>query len=129
MKQIIAAGAFALAGLTPLRAQSLTEIVPQDKQKHFAVGVCLSGISYITAYDQYFHSGLSNLESHRRAMWWSIGVPVAAGLLKEAWDSSVRNPGWTIDDSVGDFLVTSFGAVTVTISIDSLSPGRNGTKR
>jgi len=129
MKQIIAAGALALAGLTPLRAQSLTEIVPQDKQKHFAVGVCLSGISYITAYDQYFHSGLSNLESHRRAMWWSIGVPVAAGLLKEAWDIGVKSPGWTMDDSVGDFLVTSFGAVTVTIAIDSLSPGRNGGKR
>lgn len=125
MNRILFAGALALAGLTPLRAQSLTEIVPQDKQKHFAVGACLSGITYITAYDQYFHSGLSNKASHRKALWWSVGVPIAAGFAKELYDMHIQNPGWTLNDSVSDFLVTSMAGVSVVIIIDGASPGKS----
>ena len=128
MKRLLLAGSLILAGLDPLRAQSLNEIVPQDKQKHFAVGLCLSGIAYITAHDHYYFHRAPKSQAHRKAMWWGVGVPVAAGLGKELYDGLiVRSPYWTMGDSVGDFLTTSLAGFTLVIIIDSATPERGRT--
>ena len=121
MKNTLLAGWFALAGLGTLRAQSL----PKDKQQHFAVGACLAGTTYITAYDQYYIGGKSRTESHRLASRWAIGVSVAAGLGKELYDGLIhRDPTWTLNDSVWDLVATSLGGISVVIVIDAGTPTR-----
>ena len=128
MKHLLLAGSLILAGLDPLRAQSLNEIVPQDKQKHFAVGLCLGGIAYITAHDHYYYHGASKTQAHRKAMWWGAGVPMGAGLAKELYDGLIkRDPGWTMDDSVADFLTTSLAGISLVLIIDSATPERGKT--
>jgi hypothetical protein len=125
MKHILLAGWLTLAGLDTLRAQSLTEIVPRDKQQHFAVGVCLAGVSYITAYDQYYYMGKSKSQSHRLAMLWGAGVAVGAGLGKELYDGLIkRDPTWTMTDSVWDFVATALGGITVAVVIDAATTER-----
>jgi len=125
MKHALLAGWFALAGLDTLRAQSLNETIPQDKQQHFAVGVCLSGVTYITAYDQYYAGGKSKTQSHRMAMRWAVGVPLAAGLGKELYDGLIhRDPTWTLNDSVWDLVATGLGGISVVIVIDAGTPTR-----
>lgn len=120
MKHILLAGLLTLAGLDTLRAQ-----VPQDKQKHFAVGACLSGVTYITAYDQYYYMGKSKTQSHGLAMRWAVGVPMAAGLCKELYDGLIRrDPAWTMNDSVWDFVATGLGGILVVIPIEALTPSR-----
>ena len=100
--------------------QSLTQNIPQDKQKHFAIGVAVAGTVYITAWD-YYHQK-NPLKAHVKATKVTLITNISMGVLKELYDYQRAKKLNTWNDvmrvdSYGDILTTLLGGATVTLVI------------
>ena len=94
--------------------------IPQDKQRHFAIGACVAGMTYTVAYD-YYHAQ-NPVTAHAKATKATMGVNISMALLKElydygkakqlnTWNDSMRK------DSLEDILATVLGGSIVTVVI------------
>ncbi len=92
-------------------AQLLAE---NDKQKHFAAGALLGGISYGII--------LQETENKKLAFWGSIATSFVAGYIKETSD---KNSGYYFDNR--DLLATTLGGLSVGVTFDIFT--RNGKKK
>lgn len=92
-------------------AQLLTE---HDKQRHFAAGAIIGGISYGII--------LQETEDKHLAFWGSIATSFVAGYLKETRD---KHQGAKFDDR--DLLATTLGGLSIGVTFDIFT--RNGKKK
>jgi hypothetical protein len=100
--------------------------IPQDKQRHFAVGVAVAGMVYITAWD-YYHEQ-NPLTAHVKATKVTLITNITMSVLKELYDyqNAKRLNTWNDAmrvDSYGDMLATFLGGATVTLVI-SIGTGK-----
>jgi len=100
-----------LLTFTPSHSQLLSE---NDKQKHFAAGALLGGISYGII--------LQETENKKLAFWGSIATSFVAGYIKETSD---KNSGYYFDNR--DLLATTLGGLSVGVTFDIFT--RNGKKK
>ena len=101
-------------------SQTWQESIPRDKQQHFAVGLAVAGMTYISAYDYYHQKNPKT--AHSKATKVTMGVNIAMALAKEIYDntSAKLNHTWTpniIHDSYGDILATVLGGASLTLII------------
>lgn len=103
-----------------LKGQSLEQIIPRDKQQHFAVGAAVAGMTYITAYDYYYAQ--NPLTAHSKATKVTLGINITMAVLKELYDyeRAKMSNTWNnnmINESLEDILATWLGGVSVTVVI------------
>jgi hypothetical protein len=106
--------------LSKLYAQSEMFGIPQDKQKHFATSVAISGMLYITAYD-YFYAQ-NPITAEQKAQVAAASITISVGVLKELYDYTIhkRLGTWNNDsrkDMYDDLLFNILGTITVTATI------------
>ena len=92
-------------------AQLLAE---NDKQKHYAAGALIGGITYGVI--------LQETENKNLAFWGSIASSFVAGYVKETRD---KNSGHYFDNR--DLLATTIGGLSVGVTFDIFT--RNGKKK
>lgn len=94
--------------------------LPQDKQRHFAIGACVAGMTYTVAYD-YYHAQ-NPLTAHQKATKATLGINISMALLKELYDYGKAKQLNTWNDtmrkdSLEDILATFLGGASVTLII------------
>lgn len=110
MKSIISilVGSLIIVSLAnPARAQ-----IERDKELHFGAGLLLSGLFYaLDTYSTDFDDeGMSKVEyrqlRRKEALYWSIGITIAAGAAKELSDAAGMGT-----PELNDFLSTVYGGL------------------
>ena len=101
-------------------AQTIDQPIPQDKQRHFAVGVCIAAMTYITAYDYYNQKNPKT--SHLKSLAAANVLTISASLLKEVYDYNIYSSAgmWNGEkriDSYEDIFATVLGGAAVTLVI------------
>jgi hypothetical protein len=101
-------------------AQSITQAIPQDKQRHFAMGVCIAAMTYITAYDHYNQKNPKT--SHLKSLAAANVLTISAALLTVVYDYNVYSSaglwnGTKKIDSYEDIFATVLGSAAVTLVI------------
>ncbi len=77
----------------------------KDKQYHFAAGTVITGVTYEWALRKYGNK--------RKALFISVGMGLAAGIMKETLDSTQKN---NVFDG-RDVLATSMGSLSISIPL------------
>ena len=121
MKTTFLLAALALIGLAKGQDPRYTQFgITQDKQKHYASAAVISGMTYITAVDQYRARG--DKDAVLKANIWAFSVGMGASILKEGYDFAAhkKNGTWNsaaVKDMKGDLVASALGALTVTLIV------------
>ncbi len=94
--------------------------LPQDKQRHAAIGACVAGMTYTVAYDHFM--ARDRKTAHRKSTIATMATVAGMALIKEWMDYGKHQTARTWNataaaDMRGDILATVLGGATVTLII------------